>query len=169
MGGDGDTIFAPATARGRAALAVIRLSGSACPSILAALTGCPPTAPRRLVRRNLLDADGVVLDEALAVFFAAGASFTGENSVEFQIHGGIAVTNAVMRRLSQLGARLAEPGEFARRAFENGRMALTQAEGLADLIEAETEAQRVQAMRLMRGAWRARRRGGAKAVSARGR
>jgi len=107
----------------------------------------------RLVR----DRDGRVLDEALVLTFEKGASFTGEAVVEFQCHGSPAVAAAILRALSDDGrGRLAEPGEFTRRALENGRLDLAQVEGLADLIEAETESQRRQAMRVMRGALGAR-------------
>jgi tRNA modification GTPase len=96
---------------------------------------------------------GVLLDEALVIVFQAGASFTGENVVEFHVHGGAAVTRGVLQALSHMqGFRQAEPGEFTRRALENGRLDLAQVEGLADLIDAETEAQRQQAMRILSGA-----------------
>jgi len=140
-----DTIFAPATAPGRAAVAVVRLSGPQAGGALRRLSGRLP-APRRASVRRLRDADGVLLDEALVLWLPGPASYTGEDSVELHLHGGPAVVAGVLAALSRLGLRLAEPGEFTRRAFENGRLDLAQAEGVADLIEAETDAQRRQAL-----------------------
>lgn len=137
------TIFAPITGRG-GAVSTIRLSGSQSLQIVQALTDTLPT-PRRAVLRQLRF-NGALLDEALVVTFPAPKSFTGEDVVELSIHGGRAVLAAVSAALVGLGARPAEPGEFSRRAFENGRMDLLQAEAIADLIEAETEAQRRQAL-----------------------
>ena len=151
-----DTIFALATAKGRAGVAVVRLSGPQAPVIAEALVGAGLPASRRSLRL-VRDRDGRVLDEALVLTFEKGASFTGEAVVEFQCHGSPAVAAAILRALSDDGrGRLAEPGEFTRRALENGRLDLAQVEGLADLIEAETESQRRQAMRVMRGALGAR-------------
>lgn len=147
-----ETIFAPATARGRSGLAVVRLSGPESHAAVRRLAGHLPP-PRRLVRARLCDASGAVLDEAMAVVFAPGASFTGEAAAELHLHGSRAVLAAVLRALGAMpGLRLAEPGEFARRALENGRLDLTQVEGLADLIDAETEAQRRQALAVAGGA-----------------
>lgn len=146
-----DTIYAPATAPGVGAVAVIRISGPGTDAALAALAGDLPAARVASVRR-LRDAGGAVLDEALVLRFAAGASFTGEASAELQCHGGRAVLRAVMAALAAQGLRLAEPGEFTRRALESGRMDLAEVEGLADLVAAETEAQRVQALGQMSGA-----------------
>lgn len=147
-----DTIFAPATARGRAAISVVRVSGPASDLALERLSGAPP-APRQATLRTLRRADGEAIDRALVIRFAAGASFTGENSFELQCHGGRAVLGAVLDALAaQPGLRMAEPGEFTRRALENGRLDLLEAEGLADLVNAETEGQRRQALRAMRGA-----------------
>ena len=158
----GDTIYASATARGRAGVAIIRVSGSSAHQVCALLCGSVPKA-RQAALRNI-SWQGEVLDQALVLSFDEGASFTGENVAEFQIHGGIAVVSAVLRAISETGlARLAEPGEFTRRAFDNGMLDLTQVEGLADLIDAETEAQRKQALRTLSGQigkrvdqWRAR-------------
>ncbi|MCA6287898.1 MAG: tRNA uridine-5-carboxymethylaminomethyl(34) synthesis GTPase MnmE, partial [Phenylobacterium sp.] len=136
-----DTIFAPATAPGRAAVAVVRLSGPRGGEALAALAGRRPP-PRRAVVRQLRDAAGRVLDEALVLWMPGPGSYTGEDSAELHLHGGPAVVSGVLEALAGLGLRLAEPGEFTRRAFETGRLDLAQAEGVADLIEAETEAQR---------------------------
>ena len=145
-----DTIFALASARGRAGVSVIRVSGPGALGAGVALCGAVPK-PRGL--RLLRDAEGQALDEALVLVFEEGHSFTGEAVVEFQVHGSTAVIEAVLRRLGALdGLRLAEPGEFTRRALENGVFDLAQVEGLADLIDAETEAQRVQALRVLSGA-----------------
>lgn len=145
-----DTIFALATAAGRAAVAVVRVSGPDTLSIVEALAGRAP-APRMAALRKLRH-DGVELDEALVLRFEGPASYTGEDSAEFHVHGGRAVVEALLSALSALGLRLAEPGEFTRRAFENGKLDLAQAEGVADLIDAETEAQRRQALGQVGGA-----------------
>ena len=146
-----DTIFAPATAPGRAAVAVVRVSGPAAAEAVAVLAGGLP-APRLASLRALKAADGVVIDQALVLWFPAPGSYTGEASAEFHVHGGPAVVAALVQALSDLGLRLAEPGEFTRRAFENGKLDLAQAEGVADLVEAETEAQRRQALAQLDGA-----------------
>jgi tRNA modification GTPase len=144
-----DTIFALATARAKSGVAVIRISGPAAHVTAQAIAGPLPVAGRRLAR--LRDAAGGMIDEALVLSFAPGQSFTGEAVVELQCHGGMAVIQAVEARLAELGLRPAGPGEFTRRAFENGRLDLAQVEALADLIEAETEAQRRAAMQQMTG------------------
>lgn len=145
-----DTVFALASARGKAGVAVIRVSGNQAWLAAEALCGALPEPRKAGLRR--VSHEGRVLDEALVLVFEAGASFTGEPSVELQIHGGTATVRAVLRALAaQPGLRLAEPGEFSRRALENGRMDLTQIEGMADLIDAETEAQRRQAIAVMSG------------------
>ncbi|MBO9446063.1 tRNA uridine-5-carboxymethylaminomethyl(34) synthesis GTPase MnmE [Ruegeria sp. R14_0] len=146
-----DTIFALASAQGKAGVAVIRLSGPLAHSAAADLTGS--TLPSRGMRvRTLYADDGARLDDGLVLTFQGPASFTGEDVAELQIHGSTAAVNAVMRCLSGMsGLRLAEPGEFTRRALENGKMDLTQVEGLADLIDAETEAQRKQAQTILAG------------------
>lgn len=145
-----DTIYALATARGKAGVAVLRLSGPGSHAAVQTLCGELPV-PRRAALRKLVW-EGDVLDQALVLTFAAGASFTGEESAELHLHGSTAVVASVMQVLSRFeGLRLAEPGEFTRRALENGCLDLAQVEGLADLIEAETEGQRRQAMRQMSG------------------
>lgn len=145
-----DTIYALASAQGKAGVAVVRISGPSAFSACAQLCALP--AARQAALRRLIW-DGEVLDEALILRFEAGASFTGEDVVELQLHGSSAVVNAVLRVLGQLdGLRLAEPGEFTRRALENECLDLAQVEGLADLIDAETEAQRKQAFRVLSGA-----------------
>jgi tRNA modification GTPase len=136
-------IFAPITGRG-GAVTVLRLSGPGSLAIVAKLAGTLP-APRRASLRKLHHA-GKMLDEALLVTFPAPHSFTGEDCAEISLHGGRAVLAAVSAALLDLGARPAEPGEFSRRAFENGKFDLLQAEAMADLIAAETEAQRQQAL-----------------------
>lgn len=146
-----DTIFALASARGRAGVSVIRISGEQSFVAAERLCGALPESRRAALRR--LHFGGEVLDEALVLTFEAGASFTNEDVVEFHVHGGVATVAAVLRALGSMpGLRIAEPGEFSRRALESGRMDLTQIEGLADLIDAETEAQRRQAVALMSGA-----------------
>lgn len=147
------TIYAPATAAGRAGVAVFRISGAAAKHALECLAGGIPPA-RQAVLRRLRDAKtGETIDRVLVIWFPGPHSFTGEDVVEFHTHGGRAVHEAVMRALAALpGYRLAEAGEFTRRAFENRRMDLTQAESVADLVHAETEAQRKQALRQMDGA-----------------
>jgi len=149
-----DTIFALASGRGRAGIAVLRISGPQAGSVARELAGRPAPAPRRAAVRRLADpATGTVLDEALMLFFRAPASFTGEDVLELHLHGGRAVIDGVLEALGRLsGLRPAEPGEFSRRAFERGRMDLTAAEGLNDLVMAETAAQRRQALRQMNGA-----------------
>lgn len=146
-----DTIFALASARGKAGVAVIRVSGPLAFAVGRMMAGDLP-APRSSGLRHLHGSQGP-LDDALVLTFAAGHSFTGEDVVEFQVHGSTAVVNAVLSELSaQEGLRLAEPGEFTRRALENERLDLAQVEGLADLIESETEAQRKLAYRVLSGA-----------------
>ncbi len=135
-----DTIFAPITGRG-GAVSVIRLSGGAALMMAERLCGGLP-APRRASLRALRDAGGRLLDHVLVVTFPAPRSFTGEDCVELSMHGGRAVLAAVSEALVAAGARPAEPGEFSRRAFINGRTDLLRAEAVADLIAAETEAQR---------------------------
>jgi tRNA modification GTPase len=148
------TIFAPATAPGRAGVAVLRLSGPHAFAAAAALTGRMEFEPRRMVRAVFRDpATGEAIDHGLAVGFPAPASFTGEDVVELHVHGSGAVLARLAEVLSlQPGLRWAEAGEFSRRAFDNRKMDLTAAEGLADLLAAETEAQRRQALKQMDGA-----------------
>jgi len=145
-----ETIFAPATAAGRAAVAVVRLSGPDTARAVRALAGRLPAARRASVRR-LKRPEGGELDQALVLWFPAPASYTGEDCAEFHLHGGAAVIGAILEALTALGLRLAEPGEFTRRAFENGKLDLVQAEGVADLIDAETDAQRRQALEQLGG------------------
>lgn len=149
-----DTIFALSSGAPPAAISVIRLSGEQALDIARALCG-PLPPPRRAGLRRLVDpADGRLLDEALVLVFPGDASATGEPLVELQCHGGRAIVTAVLGALSrQPGARAARPGEFTRRALENGRIDLNMAEGLADLLAAETEAQRRAAVAMASGAF----------------
>ena len=144
------TIFGVATAPGRSGVAVIRISGHSALAALAELGGQRPEV-RKAELRKLVFA-GELIDEAVVIYFKAPHSFTGEDVVELQVHGSRAVVKRILEILSRMpDLRLAEPGEFSRRAFENGRMDLTAAEGLADLIDAETTTQHKQAMRQMQG------------------
>lgn len=146
-----DTIFALASAPGRAGVSVVRLSGPDALQIASRLVGSLPP-DRQAALREIRDADGGVIDRALVICFSAPNSFTGEDVVELHLHGSIAVVRACLSLLSTFpGARLALPGEFTRRAMENEKLDLAQVEGLADLIEAETEAQRRQALRVLSG------------------
>ncbi len=147
-----DTIFALSSGRPPAAVAVIRISGPGAHQAAKAIAGDFPE-PRTVALRELRDPEtGAHLDEALVLRFDGPGSATGENVVEFQCHGGRAVVDAVLAALGGIeGLREALPGEFTRRAFENGRIDLTEAEGLADLIEAETETQRKAALALAEG------------------
>ncbi|MCF6314820.1 MAG: tRNA uridine-5-carboxymethylaminomethyl(34) synthesis GTPase MnmE [Marinosulfonomonas sp.] len=146
------TIFALATALGKSGVAVIRLSGPQALSAAKTLAGSLPEH-RTTGLRSLRDGDGVLLDQALVLTFAKGHSFTGEDVAELHLHGGPATVKAVLKTLGDLaGMRLADPGEFTRRALENGCLDLAQIEGLSDLLEAETEAQRKQALRVFSGA-----------------
>ena len=148
-----DTIFALATAPGRAGIAVLRLSGPQAAAALMALAGKTPP-PRRAALAQFRDPrSGEAIDDGLMLLFPAPHSVTGEEVAELQVHGSRAVVAALLAALAALpGLRLAEPGEFTRRAFENGKLDLTAAEGLADLIAAETAAQRRQALRQLEGA-----------------
>ncbi len=146
-----DTIYALASAQGRAGVSVIRISGPEAHSVARVLCTELPEE-RRAALRTLKTAKGDQIDQALVLRFDAPQSFTGEDTVEFQVHGSIAVVKSVLGALHETGmARLAEPGEFTRRALENEKLDLTQVEGLADLIDAETEAQRKQALRVLSG------------------
>lgn len=146
-----ETIFAQASAFGRAGVSVLRISGPEAFDIAHKITGHRPLS-RQTSLRLIKGVDGVVIDQALVIGFQAPNSFTGEDVVELHLHGSIAVVRAVMKLLSeQDNTRLAEAGEFSRRALENGKMDLTQVEGLADLIESETEMQRQQSLRVLSG------------------
>src|ERR1700674_424743 len=160
---DRDTIFALSSGRPPAAIAVVRMSGSQARAGVEAMIRRVPE-PRRAALAKIRNSAGDVLDEGLVLWFPGPKSETGEDMAELHLHGGRAVISAVLAALGQLpGFRPAEAGEFTRRAFANGRLDLTAVEGLADLIYAETEAQRRQAYRQLKGllgqqaeAWRAR-------------
>src|SRR5262245_9467793 len=147
-----DTIFALSSGRPPAAIAVVRISGPRAKAALVALIGRVPEPRQAALARVRHPATGELIDEALALWFPGPKSETGEDTCELQLHGGRAVITAVLSGLGQLdGLRLAEPGEFTRRAFDNGRLDLTQVEALADRVYAETEAQRRQAFGQLRG------------------
>ncbi|MEE1613089.1 tRNA uridine-5-carboxymethylaminomethyl(34) synthesis GTPase MnmE [Microvirga sp. CF3016] len=147
-----DTIFAIASGHGRAAVCLIRISGRESRTILEGMAGGVPEPRRAVVRTLKHPVTGELLDQALVLWMPAPQSFTGEDQAELHIHGGLATRAAVLRALGVVeNCRPAEAGEFTRRAFLNGRMDLAQVEGLADIIDAETEAQRRQAMRQLGG------------------
>ncbi|MCL2591102.1 MAG: tRNA uridine-5-carboxymethylaminomethyl(34) synthesis GTPase MnmE, partial [Betaproteobacteria bacterium] len=144
------TIVAVATPVGRGGVGVIRVSGSNLTAFAAALIG-KALAPRRAVRADFRAGDGSPIDNGLALYFPAPASFTGEDVLELHGHGGPVVMNLLLARCLELGARLAEPGEFTRRAFLNGKLDLAQAEAVADLIDASTAAAAKSAARSLTG------------------
>ncbi len=145
------TIVALASGRPPAGIAVVRLSGPMAGECLRSLTAAPLPSPRRLTLRQLSGPDGLI-DQTLVAWFPAPASATGEDTAEFHLHGGPAVVSGLIDALLAMpDIRLAEPGEFTRRAFANGQLDLAQAEGLADLVDAETSAQRKQALALAGG------------------
>ena len=147
-----DTIVAIATAPGRGAVGVIRLSGPAAPAVAAQLLGeLPP--PRKATLTPFLGSDGAVLDQGLALYFPAPASFTGEHVLELQGHGGAVILDVLLSRLLELGCRMARAGEFSERAFLNGKMDIAQAEAVADLIDAGSVAGARAAVRSMQGAF----------------
>ena len=147
-----DTIFATATAPGRAGVAIVRISGSKAHDAVRTLTNGLPKM-RTAAVREIFDVNQDLIDEGVILVFPGPASFTGEDVAEFQVHGGPAIVQALLGALQKLdGLRLAEPGEFTKRALENGKLDLTEVEGLADLIDADTDAQRRQAQRLFKGA-----------------
>ena len=147
------TIFAPATASGKAGVAVIRVSGPQALEAVKKMTAIKTPVPRKAMFSEIHTPDGTAVDNGLVLYFPCPNSFTGEDVVEFQTHGGRAIISAVLSGLAQIGGfRPAGRGEFTRRAVENGKMDLTAAEGLADLVDAETEQQRKQALRQMGGA-----------------
>lgn len=147
----GDTIFALSSGAPPAAIAIVRVSGPAAGAALEAIAGSVPE-PRRARQAALRDADGELIDRALLLWMPGPKSATGEDLAEFQLHGGRAVVAAMLDRLARLpGLRAALPGEFTRRAFLNGRIDLTEAEGLADLLSAETAGQHRRALRMAEG------------------
>src|SRR6185312_8177417 len=145
------TIFALSSGRPPSAIALVRMSGSAAGAALELLAGKIP-APRIATRALLRDAGGQPIDDAVVLWFPGPASATGEDVAEFHVHGGRAVLASLFASLSAMkNLRAAEPGEFTRRAFENGKLDLTEAEGLDDLIHADTDRQRRQALRQLKG------------------
>jgi tRNA modification GTPase len=161
VGGSADrgvtTIVAPATPAGTGGVSIVRLSGPRAFPVASRLTGVDPASapPRTLIRCDVRDAAGGTFDSGMVVFFPSPRSFTGEDVAELHLHGNPSVVEGAVRAACAAGAAPAEPGEFSRRAFLNGKMDLTQAEGLADLIEARTEAAARAALRQMRGGIRA--------------
>lgn len=149
-GNDADIIAAIATAPGRAGIGIVRISGRKLDRFATSLLGTVP-GPRTATRATFRGADKQAIDDGIVLFFAAPASYTGEDVLELQGHGGPVVLQMLLRRCVELGARLAEPGEFTRRAFLNDKLDLAQAEGVADLIEAATEAAARCALRSLRG------------------
>ncbi len=147
---DQDTIFAVASGAGRAAITVMRISGPGSRALVAGLCRSVPAA-RRVSLRRLRDGGGAEIDRAVVLWMPAPGSYTGEDSAELHLHGGHAVQEAAASALVALGARPAEPGEFTRRAFLNGRLDLLAAEAVADLVNAETSVQREQALRQLAG------------------
>jgi tRNA modification GTPase len=147
---NGDTVFALASGAGRAAIAILRISGPDSAAALTALCGSLPF-PRRAVVRALRDANGELLDRAMVLWLPGPGSYTGEDSAELHLHAGRAVIDAVAVALAARGLRPAEAGEFTRRAFLNGRMDLLEAEAVHDLVAAETDGQRRQALRQLEG------------------
>ncbi|MBI4291664.1 MAG: tRNA uridine-5-carboxymethylaminomethyl(34) synthesis GTPase MnmE [Betaproteobacteria bacterium] len=147
---DADLIAAIATAQGRGGIGVVRISGKHLASLAASILGRVPS-PRRATRANFLDRNGHAIDDGIAVYYPAPASYTGEDVLELQGHGGPVVLQMLLRRSLELGARLAEPGEFTRRAFLNDKLDLAQAEGVADLIDAATEVAARCALRSLKG------------------
>ncbi len=150
MRGSTDTIVALATPVGRSALQVVRISGPDTVAVLTALCRKLPP-PRQAGLRTFRDEADVVLDRGLVLWFRGPQSYTGEDCGELHLHGGVAVQAAIVRAVRHHGVRLAQPGEFTRRAVLNGRLDLVEAEAVADLINAETELQRSQALRQMQG------------------
>lgn len=155
MGRQQDTIVGPATAPVRSGVAVLRVSGPDAGALVALLSGRPPPSPRRVEKRRIIHPEsGEAIDDALILWFQAPASFTGEDVAEFQHHGSPVVSAELLELLQrQDNVRLAEPGEFTRRAFLNGKLDLSAVEGLADLIDATTRAQARQAFRQLDGAF----------------
>ncbi|HEV2363795.1 MAG TPA: tRNA uridine-5-carboxymethylaminomethyl(34) synthesis GTPase MnmE [Caulobacteraceae bacterium] len=145
-----DTVYALATAPGRAAIAVIRISGPDSGRALHAL-GAGDLRARRASVRLIKDGAGAPIDQALVIRFPGPSSYTGEDMAELHVHGGPGVIEAAVAALAGLGIRAAEPGELTRRAFQNGKLGLDQAEAIADLVDAETRAQQAQALRQLQG------------------
>jgi tRNA modification GTPase len=155
MVGSPDTIAAIASAPGKGAVGVIRVSGPLVPQIAAGLLGGLP-APRQAKLSSFLGAHGETLDEGIALYFPAPRSYTGEHVLEIQGHGGVLIVDMLLQRLLELGCRMARPGEFSERAFLNGKIDIAQAEAIADLIDAGTAAAARAAVRSLQGEFSAR-------------
>jgi tRNA modification GTPase len=147
-----DTIAAIATAAGRSGIGVVRVSGPRLESLVRGIVG-KTLAPRRAVLVNFLDARGEPIDQGVALFFPAPNSYTGEDVLELQGHGGPVVLHEILKRCLELGARVARPGEFTERAYLNDRLDLAQAESVADLIDAATTQAAKSALRSLQGAF----------------
>ncbi|MCU7948056.1 MAG: tRNA uridine-5-carboxymethylaminomethyl(34) synthesis GTPase MnmE [Candidatus Thiodiazotropha sp. (ex Cardiolucina cf. quadrata)] len=148
-----DTIAAVATPPGRGGVGIVRISGPDCMAIAQDLIDAPPLPPRQACLKSFYDQHGEVIDRGLALFFPAPHSFTGEDVLELQGHGGPIVMDLLLQRSLQLGARLARPGEFSERAFLNDKLDLVQAEAIADLIDADSHAAARLACRTLQGAF----------------
>jgi len=158
-----DTIFALSSGRGKSGVAVVRVSGDNLKEMAARFIGRDMVTPRRAYFANLRDENGDLIDQCVIIYFAAPQSFTGTDVIEIQCHGADAVIQKIFAYLTALGARMATPGEFSRRAFDNGKMDLADVDGLAALLDARTDIQRKWALRSMTGGdskkyndWRAR-------------
>ena len=147
------TIAAIATAPGRGGVGVIRLSGKNLLPLARTLSGGKSPQPRMALYTDFLDANGTPIDNGLLLYFAAPASFTGEDVIELQGHGGPVVMNMLLQRCFELGAHMAEPGEFTKRAFLNNKLDLAQAESVADLIDASSQSAARMALRSLKGAF----------------
>lgn len=147
---NGDTIFALSSGHGKSGVAVIRISGDNLGQMAEKFIGRTAT-PRRAYFANLTDANGDLIDQCLIIYFAAPNSFTGTDVIEIQCHGADAVIKKIFEYLTSLGARMARPGEFSRRAFDNGKMDLADVDGLAALLDAKTDMQRKWALRSLSG------------------
>ncbi|MGZ8917203.1 MAG: tRNA modification GTPase, partial [Methylobacter sp.] len=150
-----DTIAACATPPGNGGIGIIRISGALVPDIAKQILTNPLT-PRQALYSSFIDDDGSVIDSGIALFFPAPASYTGEDILELQGHGGSVVLDMLLRRVLSVGARLAKPGEFTERAFLNNKLDLAQAEAVADLIESSTEQSARSAQKSMQGVFSAR-------------
>jgi tRNA modification GTPase len=147
-----ETIFALSTAPGKSATALIRMSGSLCYDCVRDISKNMPTGPNIATLNELITYEGEVIDQTITTFYKAPKSFTGENMVEISVHGSGAVIKKIIRIFSKKkNIRIANPGEFTRRAFENNKLDLTQVEAIADIVKAETEMQRKQAISHLSG------------------
>ena len=156
LGVEADTIAAVATPPGRGGIGIVRVSGPAAASIAKHVVGKALPPPRQAAFSRFLDADGSPIDSGIVLFFQSPASFTGEDAVEFQGHGGTVVLDRLLERICSLGARIARPGEFTERAFRNGKIDLAQAEAVADLIDSASRRAARSAMRSLDGEFSAR-------------